>query len=158
LTVGEMIGERLRGTELRRTERQDRVIEALGTVGLSPGFASARPADLSGGQRQRVAIARAIVSPPGLLLCDEPTSALDVSLAAGIINLLGRLRRRFEMTTLFVTHDLAAARYVAERIVVLRRGVIVEEGTAEEIIEDPKHDYTRQLLASMPARLMEDTG
>jgi peptide/nickel transport system ATP-binding protein len=158
LSVGEMIGERLRRTDLTRTERRERVIEALGTVGLSPDFASARPADLSGGQRQRVAIARAIVVPPSLLLCDEPTSALDVSLAAGIINLLGRLRRRFEMATLFVTHDLAAARYIAERIVVLRRGEIVEEGPAEAIIEAPQHDYTRQLLASMPVRALEDTG
>jgi peptide/nickel transport system ATP-binding protein len=158
LTVGELVEERLRRTPVKRAERRQAVVDALGTVGLSPAIARSKPADLSGGQRQRVAIARAIVVPPGLLLCDEPTSSLDVSLAAAILNLLGVLRRRFDMATLFVTHDLAAARYVADRIVVLRQGVIVEEGPAERIITAPDHPYTRELLASMPRRELRATG
>jgi peptide/nickel transport system ATP-binding protein len=134
------------------------VLEALGNVGLAPALARLKPAELSGGQRQRVAIARAIVLPPKLLLCDEPTSALDVSLAAGILNLLGVLRRTFDMATLFVTHDLAAARYVADRIVVLKEGVIVEQGPADHIVGAPEHPYTVELLASMPGRSLEDAG
>jgi peptide/nickel transport system ATP-binding protein len=158
LTVGELVEERLRRTPMKRADRRQAVVDALGTVGLSPAIARSKPADLSGGQRQRVAIARAIVVPPGLLLCDEPTSSLDVSLAAAILNLLGVLRRRFDMATLFVTHDLAAARYVADRIVVLNQGVIVEEGPAERIVTSPKHPYTRELLASMPRRGLRETG
>jgi peptide/nickel transport system ATP-binding protein len=150
LSVGEMVGERLRRMDLSRAEQRDRVVEALATVGLSEGVADVKPAVLSGGQRQRVAIARAIVVPPPLLLCDEPTSALDVSLAAGILNLLGVLRRRFGMGLLFVTHDLSAARFVADRIVVLRRGKIVEHGPTADVVGSPTHPYTRELLASMP--------
>ncbi|MFM7717949.1 MAG: dipeptide ABC transporter ATP-binding protein [Actinomycetota bacterium] len=155
LGVEELVGERLRRTGRSRAERRALVLEALDTVGLPERLLGARPGQLSGGQRQRVAIARAIVVPPALLLCDEPTSALDVSLAAGILNLLGSLRRRFGMAMVFVTHDLAAARFVAERIVVLNRGVVVEEGAADRVIDAPEHPYTRQLLASMPERLRE---
>ena len=105
---------------------------------------------LSGGQRQRVALARATVVPPEILLCDEPTSALDVSLAATVLNLLGRLRRQLGMALLFVTHDLAAARIVADRIAVMYLGRIVEEGPAEAVAADPSHPYTRALLAAVP--------
>jgi peptide/nickel transport system ATP-binding protein len=95
----------------------------LGRIGLDPSLVSRRPAELSGGQCQRVAIARAIAVPPRLLLCDEPITAVDVSLAAGrLLNLIGALRREFGMAILFVTHDVAAARYVADRMIVLRRG------------------------------------
>jgi peptide/nickel transport system ATP-binding protein len=158
LSVGELVGERLRRPGISGVDRRAAVLEALGNVGLSPELARVKPAELSGGQRQRVAIARAIVVPPRLLLCDEPTSALDVSLAAGILNLLGVLRRTFDMATLFVTHDLAAARYVANRIVVLREGVVVEHGPADRIVKSPQHPYTVELLASMPGRPLEEAG
>ena len=150
LTVGEIIGERLRARGVSRAQRDERVRETLKLVGLPPEVAKARSSQLSGGQRQRVSLARATVVPPSILLCDEPTSALDVSLAAGVINLIADLRRRLNMTVLFVTHDLAVARIVADRIAVMYLGRIVEIGRAEDITSDPVHPYTRSLLASIP--------
>jgi peptide/nickel transport system ATP-binding protein len=150
LTVGELIGERLREEGLNRTARAERVSGALDLVGLLPEIAHAKASQLSGGQRQRVALARATVVPPEVLLCDEPTSALDVSLAATVLNLLGRLRRHLGMAILFVTHDLAAARIVADRIAVMYLGRVVEEGPAELIASDPAHPYTRALLEAVP--------
>ena len=150
MTVGELVGERLRGRGMDRAGRDAAVADALGRVGLPPGLADLRPRQLSGGQRQRVAVARTIVMPPRLLLCDEPVSAMDVSLAAGVLNLLESLRRELGMAMLFVTHDLAAARFAADRIVVLRTGEVVEEGSADQVVRAPKDDYTRLLLASMP--------
>jgi peptide/nickel transport system ATP-binding protein len=150
LSIGEMIGERLRGQGLSRGARAARVTEALTLVGLPAEVAAAKPAQLSGGQRQRVALARATVVPPGVLLCDEPTSALDVSLAATVLNLIGRLRRELGMAVLFVTHDLAAARVVADRIAVMYLGRIVETGPSEEVCSDPVHPYTKALLAAVP--------
>ena len=150
LRVGEQIAERLRPLRLAIAERRRRVIEALDLVGLPPAVAEALPAELSGGQCQRVAIARAVIVPPSLLLCDEPISAMDVSLAAQALNLIGALRRRLGMALLFVTHDLAAARIVADRIVVLHEGRIVEDGPADAVVHAPQADYTRRLIAAMP--------
>ena len=150
LTVGEQIGERLHSEGIGRSERAERVTEALALVGLPEEVASAKPAQLSGGQRQRVALARATVVPPEVLLCDEPTSALDVSLAATVLNLIGRLRRELGVAILFVTHDLAAARMVGDRIAVMYLGRIVEIGAAEELCADPVHPYTRALLDTIP--------
>src|SRR6478609_6690903 len=152
LRVGTMLDERLQAhvTGMSRAERQDRVLDALRTVGLPPETARARGDQLSGGQRQRVALARAVIVPPTVLLCDEPTSALDVSLAATVLNLIGRLRRELGMSVLFVTHDLAAARIVADRIAVMREGRIVEVGPTDEVCERPQHEYTRTLLGAIP--------
>jgi len=150
LTVGELVGERLREEGLNKKKRDERVCDALELVGLLPEVAHAKASQLSGGQRQRVALARATVVPPEILLCDEPTSALDVSLAATVLNMLGRLRRQLGMALLFVTHDLAAARIVADRIAVMYLGRIVEEGPADEIAADPIHPYTRALLDAVP--------
>jgi peptide/nickel transport system ATP-binding protein len=150
LRVGELIGERLREEGLRAGPRKARVAAALQLVGLPDEIAAARPSQLSGGQRQRVALARATVVPPEVLLCDEPTSALDVSLAATVLNLIGRLRRQLGMAVLFVTHDLAAARIVADRIAVMYLGRIVEVGDADQLTQDPVHPYTRALLATVP--------
>ena len=151
LKVGDQIGERLRPLKLTGAERRRRVAEALDLVGLPPAIADALPSELSGGQCQRVAIARAVIVPPSLLLCDEPISAMDVSLAAQALNLIGALRRRLGVAMLFVTHDLAAARIVADRIVVLKDGRIVEDGDADAVTHAPRADYTRRLLAAMPA-------
>ena len=106
---------------------------------------------LSGGQRQRVAFARAIIVPPKLLLCDEPTSALDASLAASVLNLLQDLRRELGMAVMFVTHDLAAARFISDRTAVMYLGQIVEVGPTVEVISNPKHPYTKALLAAIPS-------
>jgi peptide/nickel transport system ATP-binding protein len=150
MTVGEQVGERLLEEGMSRRQRAERVRDALGLVGLPPEVADAKAAQLSGGQRQRVALARATVVPPDVLLCDEPTSALDVSLAATVLNLIGRLRRELGMSVLFVTHDLAAARMVADRIAVMYLGRIVEVGSSEELCTQPAHPYTRALLATVP--------
>ncbi|WP_327140589.1 ABC transporter ATP-binding protein [Nocardia sp. NBC_01327] len=150
MSVGELISERLLRSGLSRSERAAEVEEALRRVGLMPEIAKARAGQLSGGQRQRVSLARATVVPPSLLLCDEPTSALDVSLAAAVINLIGDLRRSLNMSVVFVTHDLAVARVVADRIAVMYLGRIVEIGTAEQVLGNPVHPYTRALIASIP--------
>jgi peptide/nickel transport system ATP-binding protein len=150
LTVGEMVAERLREESLSRSQRTQRVEAALTQVGLPVEVAKAKPAQLSGGQRQRVALARAIVVPPEVLLCDEPTSALDVSLAATVLNLIGRLRRELGMAVVFVTHDLAAARMVADRIAVMYLGRVVELGASEDVCARPAHPYTQALLATVP--------
>jgi peptide/nickel transport system ATP-binding protein len=150
LTIGELVGERLRPEGLSRSARAEKVKDALALVGLPAEVAGAKPTQLSGGQRQRAALARATVVPPGILLCDEPTSALDVSLAATVLNLIGRLRRELGMAVLFVTHDLAAARIVADRVAVMYLGRIVETGAAEELCRHPSHPYTRALLSAVP--------
>jgi peptide/nickel transport system ATP-binding protein len=149
LTVGEIVGERLGGS-VNRSERRQRVDAALALVGLPPEIAAAKAGMLSGGQRQRAAFARSTIVPPALLLCDEPTSALDASLAATVLNLLQNLRRELGMAVMFVTHDLGAARFVADRIAVMYLGEIVEFGPAEEVVDQPRHPYTRALLAAVP--------
>jgi peptide/nickel transport system ATP-binding protein len=134
----------------------------LEDVGLRPGreFLPKNPSQLSGGQRQRVAIARALAARPSLILADEPVSMLDVSLRIGILNLLDDLRQSRNISYLFVTHDLASARYLADRIVVLYAGEVVEEGPAEAVLASPSHPYTRLLLESVPSaqRLPEPHG
>lgn len=150
LTVGELLEERLRVEGLRGAERRARARQALGLVGLAPEAAAARPAQLSGGQRQRVCLARAVVVPPGLLACDEPISALDVSLAATVLNLLARLRAELGMALLFVTHDLAAARFVGDRVAVMHAGRIVEQGLSNDVLAHPKHPHTAALVRAIP--------
>ncbi len=150
MSVGELVGERLRGRDMDRTARDAKVRETLDIVGLPESTMATRAAELSGGQRQRVGVARAIVVPPPVLLCDEPTSALDASLAAIVLNMLNELRRELGMAMVFVTHDLAAARIMADRIAVMYLGRIVEEGAVDAITEHPTHPYTRALLRSVP--------
>jgi peptide/nickel transport system ATP-binding protein len=150
LSIGEQIGERLRVFRIDPGMRRRLVCEALELVGLGRGVMHALPRELSVGQCQRAVIARAVVVPPKVLLCDEPLSALDVSLAATTLNLLGDIRRRLGMAMLFVTHDLAAARIVADRIAVLQFGELVEDGDPDTLILAPTQAYTRSLIAAMP--------
>ncbi len=150
LSIGETLGERLRGQKLSRAQIRERVTEALAAVDLPPEVARARPGELSGGQRQRVGLARATMIPPAVLLCDEPTSALDASLAKSVLALIRDLRARIGMTVLFVTHDLAVARLMGDRIAVMQSGRVVELGLAEQVISAPRQDYTRTLLAAVP--------
>ncbi len=128
-----------------------RALELLSIVGLDPAaeFIDRYPYELSGGQRQRVAIARALAVEPDLLVADEPTSMLDVSIRMDILNLLARLKRDRGLAILLITHDLASARYLAERIMVLYRGRIVEEGAAASIVNAPTHPYTVSLLEAI---------
>jgi peptide/nickel transport system ATP-binding protein len=150
MTIGEQVAERLAAAGVAKDERAGHVIAALDAVGLPAETAGAIPRRLSGGQRQRAAIARAIAVPPALLACDEPVSALDVSLAAQVLNLLCHLRASLGIALLFVTHDLAAARAVAQDVVVMQGGRVVERGRVEEVFADPRHPYTRELLAAVP--------
>ncbi|MBB4683471.1 nickel ABC transporter ATP-binding protein NikE [Amycolatopsis jiangsuensis] len=137
-------------TALSRAQRRARVAEMLDRVRLRPGLANRLPDQLSGGERQRAAIARALVTTPDVLVCDEVTSALDVSVQASIVDLLGELRRELGMAMVFVTHNIALAPEVADRIAVLRGGEIVEEGTVETVLTAPAHSYTRELLDTTP--------
>ena len=150
LRVGELLGERLRAQRLGRQAVRRQVEAALAAVGLPPEVAAARPAELSGGQRQRVALARATMVPPSVLLCDEPTSALDASLAKSVLALIRDLRAELGMTVLFVTHDLAVARLMGDRIAVMQHGRIVELGDADQVIDAPRAAYTRTLLDAVP--------
>jgi peptide/nickel transport system ATP-binding protein len=141
----------LRHRRARAAEARARAIELLRTVGLEPAedFIDRHPYELSGGQRQRVAIARALAVDPDLLVADEPTSMLDVSIRMGVLNLLADLKRERRLGILLITHDLASARYLAERILVLFRGRIVEDGPSDAVVRSPAHPYTRALLGSI---------
>jgi peptide/nickel transport system ATP-binding protein len=132
-----------------RRERRERVMAMLERVGLSSATAVRYPAQLSGGQRQRVAIARALVIEPHILICDEPTSALDVSVQAQILNLLAELRATFNLTLVFISHNLAVVEHIADEVAVMYLGRIVEHATADAVFGTPQHPYTRALLASV---------
>ena len=138
-------------TDLDADARRARVLDMLGQVRLDDTFAGRYPGGLSGGERQRAAIARALVTAPDVLVCDEVTSALDVSVQAAIVDLLATVRRELGTAMLFVTHNIALARQVADRIAVLQGGRIVEQGTVEDVLADPQHAYTRQLLEHTPS-------
>jgi peptide/nickel transport system ATP-binding protein len=135
-----------------RRQVEQRAHELLRTVGLVPPreIAEKYPHELSGGQRQRVALARALAVEPKVVLADEPTSMLDVSIRIGILNLMLRLKEEREIAFLYVTHDLASARYIADEILVMYAGQIVERGPVEQVLSDPLHPYTRLLLKAVP--------
>jgi ABC-type glutathione transport system ATPase component len=124
--------------------------EIIRAVGLDDSALRRYPHEFSGGQRQRIGIARALILRPKLIVCDEPVSALDVSVGAQIVNLLQQLQREFSLTYLFISHSMPVVRYLSDRIAVMRRGEIVEEGPVEQVISSPKHEYTRTLLAATP--------
>ncbi len=147
-TLAEAIGRRHPGA--RGEVLRGRVIELMRTVGLNPAQMNRYPHEFSGGQRQRVAIARALAPEPKLVIADEPVSALDVSIQSQILNLLKRLSAEMGLTMIFVSHDLSVVRYIADRIAVMYRGQIIELGTAEAIVDDPQHIYTKALMSAIP--------
>jgi len=150
-SVGRIVGEPLRVHGLaRRRTLGARVRELLETVGLPPDAGSRYPHEFSGGQRQRIGLARALALNPDFIAADEPVSALDVSIQAQIINLLETLQDEFELTYLFIAHDLAVVRHISDRIAVMYLGWIVEVSPAEELYDNPLHPYTISLLSSVP--------
>ncbi|MFB8214114.1 ABC transporter ATP-binding protein [Streptomyces anulatus] len=151
-SVGESVADPLRAAGERDESRiRDRVGELLERVGLDPGRYERYPHEFSGGQRQRVGIARALAAEPKLIVCDEPVSALDVTTQAQVVELLSELQRELGIGLVFIAHDLAVVRQVSDEVAVMRRGVIVEQGSADAVYADPRDPYTRQLLAAVPA-------
>ncbi|MDN5785837.1 ATP-binding cassette domain-containing protein [Pseudorhodobacter sp.] len=135
---------------LNARQRTDRAAELLSLVGLGPQYLRRYPHEFSGGQRQRICIARALASGPELLLLDEPTSALDVSVQAQVLNLLFELQDKLGLTYFFISHDLAVVRYLCDRVALIYHGKIVEQGSSDEIFDNPKGDYARMLIGAMP--------
>lgn len=136
---------------LTKAQRRERVVETIKQVGLDESVLSLYPHEFSGGQRQRIAIARSLILKPKFILADEPVSALDVSIQAQIINLLNELKEKFNLTFLFISHDLSVIRYLSDRVAIMYLGEIVELGTSDEIFNNPKHPYTQALLSANPA-------
>jgi peptide/nickel transport system ATP-binding protein len=148
--IGDALTEPLRVARVPRPDRDRRAEDALAAVGLPPGSATRYPRQFSGGQRQRIAIARALVTDPRLVVCDEAVSALDLSTQAQVLNLLAELRAGADLGYLFIAHDMAVVEFLAQRVVVLNRGRIVEQGTTADVLGNPQDHYTRVLMAASP--------
>ena len=148
-TIGWILEEPLRVQgKLTPPERKDAVLEVLEQVGLGAEYAARRPRELSGGQRQRVSIASAVITRPKLIIADEPVSALDVTIQAQILQLLVDLKKKYELSYLFISHDLNVVYQICSRVLVMRKGVLVEQNTVDELFRDPQQEYTKQLLAA----------
>ena len=152
MTVGNIIGEPLEVHNIgsNRAEQRERVQELLRVVGLNPYFVNRYPHEFSGGQRQRIGVARALAVNPDFIVCDEPISALDVSIQAQIINLLEDLQAEFNLTYLFIAHDLSVVRHISDRVAVMYLGKLAEVATRDELYNNPLHPYTQALLSAVP--------
>jgi oligopeptide transport system ATP-binding protein len=151
MTISEIVGEPLIVHQVGdRKDVEQRVEHLLELVGLSPTFANRFPHEFSGGQRQRIGVARALALQPSFIVCDEPISALDVSIQAQVVNLLEELQTQFNLTYLFIAHDLSMVRHISDRVAVMYLGVIVELASRDEIYLSPLHPYTQALLSAVP--------
>ena len=151
-TISRIVGESLRVHKIivGKKAQNDRVSELLELVQLDPSHLNRYPHEFSGGQRQRIGVARALASEPDFIVCDEPISALDVSIQAQIVNLLEDLQSKFNLTYLFIAHDLSMVRHICNRVAVMYLGVIVESGERDELYDHPQHPYTKALLSAVP--------
>jgi len=151
MTVGEIVGEPLEVHHVSKGKAtRERVRELLSVVKMNPSFSDRYPHEFSGGQRQRIGVARALALNPSLIICDEPISALDVSIQAQVVNLLEELQAKFNLTYLFIAHDLSMVRHISDRVAVMYLGVIMELADRNEIYENPLHPYTQALLSAIP--------
>jgi len=154
--IGEVLAEPLLlNTDMPKDERRQKAMQMLLKVGLGPEHFNRYPHMFSGGQRQRIAIARALMLNPSFLVLDEPVSALDLSVQAQILNLLKDLQDEFGLTYVFISHDLSVVRYIADEVMVMYFGDVVEHGTRDEVFSNPQHDYTRTLFAATPKSSVE---
>ena len=154
--IGEVLAEPLLlNTDMKAAERRERAMQMLIKVGLGPEHFNRYPHMFSGGQRQRIAIARALMLNPSFLVLDEPVSALDLSVQAQILNLLKDLQDEFGLTYVFISHDLSVVRYIADEVMVMYFGDVVEHGTRDEVFGNPQHDYTKTLFAATPKSSVE---
>ncbi len=151
MTVGDIVGEPLEVHNIAKgNEKKTRVQDLLQIVGLNPYFINRYPHEFSGGQRQRIGVARALAVQPDFIVCDEPISALDVSIQAQIINLLEELQQKFNLTYLFIAHDLSVVRHISDRVAVMYLGKIVELTDRDNLYKNPLHPYTKALLSAVP--------
>jgi peptide/nickel transport system ATP-binding protein len=147
---GIMRGLKLHRRDLNRAQRREEAVRVVTAVGLGPGVLDRYPHELSGGQRQRVGFAQALAFRPKLIIADEPVSMLDVSIRIGLLNMMTELREQEGVSILYITHDIASARYVSDRLLVMYAGHIVESGPVEDVLARPKHPYTQLLLSAVP--------
>ncbi|MEI8059990.1 MAG: ATP-binding cassette domain-containing protein, partial [Ferruginibacter sp.] len=154
ITIGNSILEPLHVHDLleNKHQRKEKVIELLEKVSLQADHFNRYPHQFSGGQRQRICIARALALNPSFLIFDESVSALDVSVQAQVLNLLNDLKKEFNFTSIFISHDLSVVRYISDRILVMYKGKIIEQGDAEQIYNHPQNDYTKRLINSIPGK------
>jgi len=152
MTVADIVGEPIDIHNLAssKKERNEKVADILDTVGLGPEYMKRYPHEFSGGQRQRIGVARALAVDPSLIIADEPVSALDVSIQAQVINLMQDLQKDFDLTYLFIAHDLSVVKHISDRVAVMYLGKLVEVADKKELFDDPKHPYTQSLLSAIP--------
>jgi peptide/nickel transport system ATP-binding protein len=158
ITIGDAIMEPMKVHNILPTgkQRRDKVYDLLKKVGLEEKYFNRYPHEFSGGQRQRICIARALALNPEFIICDESVSALDVSVKAQVLNLLNELKKEFKFTYIFISHDLSVVKFMSDRMVVMQKGKIEEIGDADEIYNNPKTDYTRKLINSIPKGTLDD--